>query len=376
VPTTIRDLRTELRVWLGDHEGEIRARRSGARTVASDLAHTRWLFGALWDAGFTRWGWPAGIGGTGGPAMLRAVVVEEIALAGLANIQWFSMPEVLAPTFASMADPALVREQLVPYLRGEEWWCQGFSEPEAGSDLASLRTRADLHGDTYVVNGQKVWTSFAHLSERCVLLARTGQPDSRHRGISAFFVDMDTPGIVVRPLRTSVGDEDFCEVFFDDAVVPASRIIGRPGDGWAFAMNVLSCERATVFWGQIASLHASLDALVREAPQRVDADRLFGEAYQAIAVTRARSWATQRAVSSGNFDAASSSIDKVLMTSAHQGLFETAARVFGDGFAHGDSPAEARWREGYLQSRASSIYGGTAEIQRNIIAERLLGLPR
>jgi len=376
VPTTTSEFRAELRAWLEDRESAIRAGRNEARTVASDLAHTRWLFGALWDAGFTRWGWPEDIGGTGGPALLRAVVVEEVALSGLANIQWFSMPEVLAPTFATMAAPALVREHLVPYLRGEEWWCQGFSEPEAGSDLASLRTRADLHGDTYVVNGQKVWTSFAHLSERCVLLARTGEPDSRHRGITAFFVDMDTPGILVRPLRTSVGDEDFCEVFFDDVVVPASRVIGRPGDGWTFAMNVLSCERATVFWGQIASLHESLGALMREAPDHADADTLFGEVYQDIAVARARSWETQRAVNLGNFNAASSSIDKVLMTTAHQHLFDTAAGLFADGFAFNDEPVEAWWRHGYLHSRAASIYGGTGEIQRDIIAERLLGLPR
>jgi alkylation response protein AidB-like acyl-CoA dehydrogenase len=330
----------------------------------------------LWSAGFTRWGWPENIGGTGGPALLRAVVVEEIALSGLANVQWFSMPEVLAPTFATMAAPALVREHLAPYLRGEQWWCQGFSEPEAGSDLASLRTRADLHDDSYVINGQKVWTSFAHLSDRCVLLARTGAPDSRHRGITAFFVDMDTPGILVRPLRTSVGDEDFCEVFFDDVVVPTSRVIGRPGDGWTFAMNILSCERATVFWGQIASLHESLGTLIREAPVNTNADALFGQTYQAIAVARARSWSTQYAVSDGTFNAASSSIDKVLMTTAHQGLFDTAAVLFSDGIAYSDAPVEARWRHGYLQSRAASIYGGTAEIQRNIIAERLLGLPR
>jgi alkylation response protein AidB-like acyl-CoA dehydrogenase len=374
-PSTVA-FRHQVQAWLGEHGDEIRDKRSAARTVESDLAHTRWLFGQLWDAGFTRWGWPEHLGGVGGPGMLRAVVIEEVAFTGLANIQWFSMPEVLAPTFAAMAEPELVREQLESYLSGAEWWCQGFSEPGAGSDLASLTTRAVKHDDRYIINGQKVWTSFAHLSERCVLLARTGEPDSGHRGISAFFVDMDSPGVEVRPLRTSVGDEDFCEVFFDDVDVSASRMIGKPGDGWTFAMRVLSCERATVFWGQVAALHESLTTLMREAPDADTADAAIGEVYQAIATVRARSWTTQHEVDAGKFDAAASSIDKVLMTTAHQRLYDTAVVLFADKIAFGDDPVHDRWRHGYLHSRAASIYGGTAEIQRNIIAERLLGLPR
>jgi alkylation response protein AidB-like acyl-CoA dehydrogenase len=365
-----------MRGWLDANAAAIRARRGGDGSVETDLAHTRWLFGCLWNEGFSRWGWPRDLGGAGGPPLLRGVVIEEIALAGLANIGWFSMPEVLAPTFATMAEPALVRAHLVPYLRGDEWWCQGFSEPEAGSDLASLRTRADLRGETYIVNGQKVWTSFAHLSERCVLLVRTAELAPQHRGITALFVDMETPGISVRPLRTSVGDEDFCEVFFDDVAVPASRVIGQPGDGWRLALSVLACERATVFWGQVAALHERLSALICNAGEGSEADGIVGELYQELAALRARSWETQRAADEGTLDVGSSSIDKVLMTTAHQTLYDAAARLLADRLTFGDEQTDVSWRQGYLRSRAASIYGGTSEIQRNIIAERLLALPR
>jgi len=373
---SIGQLRSDVQAWLAEAAPDIREKRRAECTVASDLEHTRWLFSALWDAGFTRWGWPESVGGAGGSPLLRAVVVEEIAFAGVANIQWFSVPEVLAPPFAAMGSTDLVNAELVPYLRGERWWCQGFSEPEAGSDLASLRTRANLEGDSYIVNGEKVWTSFAHLAERCVLLARTGERAARHRGLTAFLVDMDTPGIVVQPLRTSIGDEDFSQVCFENVAVPVSQIIGRPGEGWSFAMNVLACERATVFWGQVAALHEWLGALMADAPHRDEAASIVGEVYQAIACVRARSWATQRSVAAGDFDVAATSVDKVLMTNAYQALHEAAAQLFGDDFAFGDSPVPSRWRNGYLSSRAASIYGGTAEIQRNIVAERLLGLPR
>lgn len=375
VPTPAA-LRHSLRSWLQAEGDEIRALRDDARTIATELAHTRWLFGRLWDAGFSRWGWSEQFGGLGGSSRLRAVVMEEIALGGYAHPTWFSMPEVMGPTFASMASPTLAETFLPRYLSGNEWWCQGFSEPDAGSDLASLRTRAEQRGSVFVVSGQKVWTTAAHLSAHCVLLVRTGAQDSGHRGITAMFVDLDTPGITVRPLRTAAGDTDFCELFLDEVVVPADRLIGGVGGGWAFALSVLACERSTVFWGCVAGLYERFDALLKAHTPNDRSAETLGSLYQLLHSFRARSAATQRAVADGEFDMAASSIDKMLRTACEQELYAAAADLFGDRLSFSDGSADSAWRTEFLNSRAASIYGGTSEIQRNIIAERLLGLPR
>ena len=175
------------------------------------------------------------------------------------------MLEVLAPTMIDYARPELAAEMVPRLLSGRESWCQGFSEPGSGSDLASLTTRAEQRGDEWVVNGQKVWTSFAQYATRCVLLTRTGAPGTpNHEAITAFFVDLDTPGITVRPLRTMHDVDEFCEVYFDDVVVPADRMLGKPGDGWRLAMDLLPYERSTCFWQRIAYLYSRFDALIGE----------------------------------------------------------------------------------------------------------------
>ena len=182
---------------------------------------------ALYDADWMRYGWPEEVGGLGGPAILRAVVGEEVVGRRLAEPGPYSMLEVLTPTMIDYAPAELAAEMVPRLLRGEEQWCQGFSEPGSGSDLASLTTRAVQDGDNWVVNGQKVWTSFAQFSTRCVLLTRTAPG---YDGITAFFVDLDTPGITIRPLQTMHGVDEFCEVYYDDVVIPAephARPAGR-----------------------------------------------------------------------------------------------------------------------------------------------------
>ena len=208
---------------------------------------------ALYDADWMRYGWPVEAGGLGGPAILRAIVGEEVVGRRLAEPGPYSMLEVLAPTMIDYAPPELAAEMVPRLLCGREQWCQGFSEPGSGSDLASLSTRATPRGDDWIVNGQKVWTSFAQYSHRCVLLTRTGPG---HDGITAFFVDMNTPGITVRPLRTMHDVDEFCEVYFDDVVIPGDRMLGKPGDGWKLAMDLLPYERSTCFWQRIAYLYA------------------------------------------------------------------------------------------------------------------------
>ncbi|MFD0901986.1 acyl-CoA dehydrogenase family protein [Actinomadura sediminis] len=320
---------------------------------------------ALYDAGWMRYGWPAEVGGLGGPAVLRAVLGEEVATRDLAEPGIYSMIEVLAPTVISYAPPALAAEMVPRLLNGDEQWCQGFSEPGSGSDLASLSTRAEPRGGDWVVNGQKVWTSLAQFAKRCVLLARTAPG---HGGITAFFLDMESPGVTVRPLRTMHGVDEFAEVFFDDVAVPGERVLGRPGDGWRLAMDLLPHERSTCFWHRIAHLYSRLDRLVAETAEPDDA--ALGAAYLALHTVRCRSHATQRRLAGGARLGPETSVDKVLLAAAEQRLFDTARDLLPGTLELDGTP----WRSEYLYSRAATIYGGTAEIQRNIIARRLLDL--
>ncbi len=217
-----------------------------------------------YDAGFMRWGWPERVGGLGGSSLLRAYLGEALTARSLVDPGVYCMTEVLAPTMIDFAPEALAAEMVPRLLRGDETWCQGFSEPGSGSNLAHLQCRATLDGDAWHVNGQKVWTSYAQYAERCVLLTRTGPADSAHRGITALFVDMDTPGITVRPLSTMNGIPEFSEVFFDDVVVPVSRTLGEVDKGWSIAMDLLPYERSTAIWHRGAQLHERLRALLRK----------------------------------------------------------------------------------------------------------------
>lgn len=361
--------RTALRDWLdandltppaGDHSLE-----------AHQAQHLR-VLKALYDAGWMRYGWPESAGGLGGPDILRAIVGEEVVGRGLDHPGPYSMLDVLTPTMIDYARPELAAEMVPKLLSGQESWCQGFSEPGSGSDLASLTTRAVQDGDTWIINGQKVWTSFAQFATRCVLLTRTGGADTpNHEAITAFFVDLKSPGVTVRPLRTMHGVDEFCEVYFDDVAVPADRMLGKPGDGWRLAMDLLPYERSTCFWQRIAYLYSRFDALVDEVKrvgQAVDSD--LGETYLALHTLRCRSRATQHRLADGHKLGAETSIDKVLLASAEQQLYDTARDLLPGVIELDDND----WRTEYLYSRAATIYGGTAEIQRNIIARRLLDL--
>jgi alkylation response protein AidB-like acyl-CoA dehydrogenase len=267
------------------------------------------------------------------------------------------------------ARPELAAQMVPRLLSGRETWCQGFSEPGSGSDLASLSTRATPHGDDWVVNGQKVWTSFAQYSARCVLLTRTGTGSApSHEAITAFFVDMDTPGITVRPLRTMHGVDEFCEVYFDDVLIPGDRMLGKPGEGWKLAMDLLPYERSTCFWQRITYLYSRFDRLIAEAQEVDDAE--LGAAYLGLHTLRCRSRLTQQRLGDGIRLGPDTSIDKVLLATAEQKLYDVARDLIPGAIELDETP----WRTEFLYSRAATIYGGTAEIQRNIIARRLLDL--
>ena len=286
---------------------------------------------------------------------------------------------MLAPTLIDFASPALAAEVVPLLLSGAEMWCQGFSEPGTGSDLAALSCRAVPDGNadtasTWIVNGQKVWTSLAQYSDRCVLLTRTGTTESRHRGITAFFVDMDTPGITVAPLEMINGVREFAEVYFDDVVVPSDRILGEVNGGWAVAMSILPYERSSCFWQRIAYLYRRLQLLVEVVPDDARSAEVVGNTFLQLHALRARSRLTQYRLADGETLGAETSIDKVLVATAEHATYD-AVRTLLPGVVEMDDSATAEmWRNEYLYSRAATIYGGTAEVQRNIIARRLLDL--
>jgi len=379
----VAEFRSGLRAWLAAHDLSPGPDGLRSRSLDGQVAQLARVRRALYDAGWMRYGWPAAVTGLGGSPLLRAVLGEEVASRGLAEPGIYSMVEVLVPTMISYARPELAATMVPLLLSGREQWCQGFSEPGSGSDLASLATRAVPRGDAWVITGQKVWTSLAQFAERCVLLTRVAPG---HGGITAFFVDMDTPGITVRPLRTMHGVDEFAEVFLDDVIVAGDRMLGRPGDGWRLAMDLLPHERSTCFWHRIAHLYTRLDRLLAEVTAPDGAGRpdgtgrpdaagcadpaALGGAYLALHVARCRSRDTARRLAGGAALGPETSVDKVLLATAEQRLYNTVRDLLPGVLELTDSP----WRPEYLFSRAATIYGGTAEIQRNIIARRLLGL--
>jgi len=360
--------------WLDDNAEALAPAGVGHGSLDGAMAQLSKVKRLTFDAGWMRWGWPERVGGLGGSTLLRGYLAEAVTARDLVDAGLYSMTEVLAPTMIDYARPSLAAEMVPLLLRGDETWCQGFSEPGTGSNLASLSCRAARSDDGWIVTGQKVWTSLAQYSQRCVLLTRTGTVESAHRGITALFVDMDTPGITVRPIETMHGREEFCEVFFDDVFVPLDRALGNPGQGWSVAMDLLPFERSTALWQRGAFLHRRLGELLAAAPEGALSPAEVGEVFQQVYAFRARSLTTQHRLAAGERLGAETSVDKVLLATAEQAVFDLAAAGLADEVLLGDDPAAQRWRSEALYSRAASIYGGSAEIQRNIVARRLLDL--
>lgn len=374
----LEEFRGALDSWLDAHADQLAPEEGAHASLDGDMAQLSKVKRLAYDAGWMRWGWPERVGGLGGSPLLRGYLGEALTTRGLVEPGIYSMTEVLAPTMIDHADPALAAEMVPRLLRGDETWCQGFSEPGTGSNLAALGCRATRvrsgAGEVWRVDGQKVWTSLAQYAQRCVLLVRTGTVEEAHRGISALFVDMDSPGVTVRPIGTMHGRPEFCEVFFDGVEVPGERMLGRPGDGWAVAMDLLPYERSTALWHRGAFLQRRMDDLLAAA----DADALGAEAVGRVLVDlfalRARSRATMRRLDAGERLGPETSVDKILLAGCEQQVFDLAADALGGRIALGDDDESARWRADHLYSRAATIYGGSAEIQRNIVARRLLDL--
>jgi alkylation response protein AidB-like acyl-CoA dehydrogenase len=303
------------------------------------------------------------------------VLFDELARADLPIPGQYDLLTTLGPPVMAFS-PELAAQYLPGFLRGDEWWAQGFSEPEAGSDLAALRCRATPVDGGYLVSGQKLWTSHAATASRLVCLVRTGTPESRHRGLTMLMIDVESPGVTVRPLQLANGRAELAECFFDDVHVPAERRIGEEGGGWGVAMYLLQFERAAYAWMRAAHLFSRLRALTRQVLGSETAQRVIGSAYLDLAALRAQSVTTVRRLAAGETVGPESSVDKILLGNAEQSVLDAARQLLGARFILGSDPGMHRWREEWWYSRTATIYGGSAEVQRSIVADRVPKLPK
>lgn len=337
----------------------------------------------LHDAGWSRYGWPTEVGGLGGNEIHRAVYYEELSYAILPVPAQHWTLETLGPCLLKFA-PELAAQYLPEYLSGSEWWGQCFSEPESGSDLATLRTRAvDDGAGGLVVNGQKIWTSQGPTAARLLVLVRTGDPESRHRGLTMIMVDADTPGVTVRPIALASGRRELAEVFFDDVRVPAERVVGGTGGGWSVAMYLMQFERGMYGYAALTKAFTQLSRLradmVEHGSSAAHRERL-ARTYVAVVAASARCALSVRALAEGGTLGPESSVDKLLFATAERDLNDLILDVQRARLVGGDAATEHNEldtvRADWWYSRAATIMGGTAEIQRGIIADHLLGLPK
>jgi len=368
---TERELQEEVRAFLAEH---VPAASEIPHALDERMAFLRRWQARCYEAGFVGRAWPAELGGGGRPTSEQIIVDQELAAAGAPEFPSVVGLDVLGPAILAFGTDEQRTRYVRPILSAAELWAQGFSEPEAGSDLASLRTTAAETGDSWILNGQKTWISWGQFARWCGVLARTDPELPKHKGITLFVVDMETPGLDVRPMEQITGHAEFCELFLDDVVVPKDRMLGGRGDGWKIAMHVVSHERGTAALPRQVMLRTWLDRLVADAAAAgVLADeRARGELARTlveIEVLRHHASRTMSAFLNGGAVGPESSGVKLLMAKAEQTLCATALELLGD------AGAGAFWHERYLYSRAASVYGGTRQIQRDIIANRILRLP-
>ncbi|MEU6703319.1 acyl-CoA dehydrogenase family protein [Streptomyces wuyuanensis] len=363
--------RAGLRDWLTVALPELPPRPQPGDWPARRAHDTAWQR-ALYDAGYADVHWDAS-------PTRRLIFLEETEKAGAPYVGANFVGLLHAgPTVAAEGTREQRERWLPPILRGDEIWCQGFSEPDAGSDLASLRTRAVRDGDSYVVTGAKIWTSHAEVADWCELLVRTDPEAPRHRGITWLAMPMDAPGVTVRPLRTLAGSTEFAEVFLDEVRVPAANRVGAENDGWRVTMVTLSFERGTAFVGEVVACRRTLAALARTARENGRWDdavlrRRLGRLNAEFgALWRLTQWNVSEAEDTGGVPGTGGSVFKLRYSHARQELYDAAAEVLGP-----DALDLSReWNLDRLSSLSYTIAAGTSQIQRNIVAERILGLPK
>jgi alkylation response protein AidB-like acyl-CoA dehydrogenase len=367
-----RQLQEEVRGFLAEHcpdPAELPHR------LDDRIAYLRRWQARCYEAGYVGRAWPAEFGGGGRPTSEQIVVDQEFAAAGAPELASIVGLDVLGPAILAFGTDEQRHRYVRPILSADEIWCQGFSEPEAGSDLASLRTQAVERDGGYVLSGQKTWISWGQFARWCGVLARTDPDVPKHKGISLLVVDMESPGIEVRPMEQITGHAEFCELVLDDVFVPGENMLGGPGDGWKIAMHVVAHERGTAALPRQVTLRTWFDRLVADAGNAgvLDDDRAretLARTLVEIEVLRHHASRTMSAFLNGGAVGPESSGVKLLMAQAEQSLGVAALDVLGE------AGAGEFWHERYLYSRAASVYGGTQQIQRDIIANRILSLPQ
>ena len=367
--------RRELRAWIDANlPEEKRGWRGGGQRFEDDFGRT-WS-GKLHEAGYAGLTWPQEYGGAGAPYSFQAIFYEEMARAQApAHVGVIGLG-MAGPTIIAHGTDEQKRAHLSKILSAEEIWCQGFSEPDAGSDLAAARTRAERRGDVYVVNGQKVWSSFAHIADYCILVTQQFPDRPRYQNLTYLIVNMHAPGVEVRPLRQITGEAEFNEIFFSDVEVPVSNRLGEEGEGWQVAMTTLLHERGTLGFALTAALDVSVGRLLETARDRVNGDagireRIAAEwiELQALRYTNYRSLGTYQRT---GIPGPEGSAIKLRWSEQNQRLTKLGRELLGAESIVDDG----WWQYQQLRSRGNTIEAGSSEVLRNIVAERVLGLPR
>ncbi len=366
------ELYSAFEAWLRERADAHARFKSMPRDFGERSELLRELQHEMFDAGWVLYGWPEEHGGNGGTVLHRAVIVDALQRNGYGPRHLFEHLDILPPALVRFGKPELVQKVFLPTLRGDVLWCQGFSEPTAGSDLAALRTKAQRVDGGWRVDGHKIWTSWAKWATHCFFLARTGTPEERHRGLSAFVVDMTTPGIDARPIRQANGTDELAEVYFDGVMLPDAQMVGEPGQGWAVAMHILAGERGSYTWLRQCELLPRLEELSR-APAAAESAEILGELLTRLLALRSRSRAVIEILAGGEEPGPESSVSKVMVIDTEQRFYEIARDVLSPGIDLGTCEDHEAWQESYLYSRASSIYGGSRQIQLNVIARLMVG---
>jgi alkylation response protein AidB-like acyl-CoA dehydrogenase len=366
------EFRDGLRAWLQEnHPGE-----EPEGDEAAFEFRRQWQR-KLHEAGYAGLSWPEDYGGRGATLIEQAIFGQEMVRAKApqpANVLGLVMG---GPVVIAHGTDEQKQRYLEPILSAEEIWCQGFSEPDSGSDLASLKTRAVRSNGEWVVTGQKVWTTYAQHAKWCMLVARTDQDAPKHQGLTYFLMDMEQDAVQVRPLRQITGEAEFNELFMEEARIPDENVIGGVGNGWSVAITTLMHERAGLGAASAAGVRRSLDQLIELAKERGAADdplvrQRIGQLQIEVEALRLNSWRGLTHVMKGGAPGPEGSLPKWQWAEANQAVTELAVEMVGEEGLLRDS----EWTYRFLRARANSIEGGTTEILKNIIAERVLGLPK